>query len=72
VTFVSSTTQRARGCEPPSPKAAFGFDIERPPTAAECGLLNMNERAEGVGRAFVLHSVPDRGTTIAVDLPLNA
>jgi len=47
-----------------------GFDPAAVPREGHLGLVGMRERAEVLGGAFALHSVPGGGTVIQVSLPL--
>jgi len=49
----------------------IGFDSPQAHNAGNnWGMLTMRERAESVGARFVIHSVPDQGTRVTVDVPL--
>ena len=46
-----------------------GFDIQRTPSALGHGMVNMAERASGIGCDYEVLSSPGEGTTITVHLP---
>lgn len=46
-----------------------GFDIQRTPSALGHGMVNMAERASGIGGEYEVLSSPGEGTTITVHLP---
>jgi signal transduction histidine kinase/streptogramin lyase len=48
-----------------------GFDAERQVADGHFGLIGMRERAEQIGGVLTIHSANERGTQIAVDVPLN-
>jgi ligand-binding sensor domain-containing protein/signal transduction histidine kinase len=48
-----------------------GFDPREQIADGHFGLLGMRERAEQIGGALSIDSAPERGTQIAVDVPLN-
>lgn len=52
-----------------------GFDVERVTTAPDIrrrlGLLGMEERADLVGGTFEIKSIPRKGTSITVTVPMN-
>jgi signal transduction histidine kinase len=49
-----------------------GFDIQRTPSALGHGMVNMAERARGIGGDYEVLSSPGEGTTITVHLPGEA
>ncbi|HEU4770183.1 MAG TPA: two-component regulator propeller domain-containing protein, partial [Pyrinomonadaceae bacterium] len=48
-----------------------GFDPNRQIADGHFGLLGMRERAEQIGGTLSIDSTPERGTQIAIDVPLN-
>jgi two-component system sensor histidine kinase DegS len=51
-----------------------GFEIDRGsdhPVGEHYGLIGMRERAEMVGGEWAIHSVPGKGTTVQVRLPME-
>jgi signal transduction histidine kinase len=48
-----------------------GFDPREQIADGHFGLLGMRERAEQIGGVLSIDSAPERGTQIAVDVPLN-
>ena len=48
-----------------------GFDPNRRIADGHFGLIGMRERAEQIGGVLTIHSANERGTQIAVDVPLN-
>jgi signal transduction histidine kinase len=48
-----------------------GFDPREQIADGHFGLLGMRERAEQIGGVLSIDSTPERGTQIAVDVPLN-
>jgi signal transduction histidine kinase len=48
-----------------------GFDQNEQIADGHFGLLGMRERAEQIGGVLLIDSAPERGTQIAVEVPLN-
>jgi PAS domain S-box-containing protein len=49
-----------------------GFDVADAPSERQLGLVGMRERAHLVGGSMTIESLPGRGTTVGVDVPLAA
>ena len=48
-----------------------GFDADKQVADGHFGLIGMRERAEQIGGVLTIHSAIERGTQIAIDVPLN-
>jgi signal transduction histidine kinase len=48
-----------------------GFDPSEEVADGHFGLIGMRERAEQIGGVLTVHSANERGTQIAVDVPLH-
>jgi signal transduction histidine kinase len=48
-----------------------GFETDRQVADGHFGLIGMRERAAQIGGVLTIHSALERGTQIAIDVPLN-
>ena len=48
-----------------------GFDADAQIADGHFGLIGMRERAAQIGGVLTIHSTIERGTQIAIDVPLN-
>ncbi|HEY2433984.1 MAG TPA: MASE1 domain-containing protein [Vicinamibacterales bacterium] len=72
VTDVHVTVERRRGqLDLTIVDGGRGFDIDAPAARDGLGLLSIEERSRLVGGSFTIASVPGRGTTLRVQIPMS-